>query len=48
MVKKKSSGKPMDASEMGKIGGRMRAKTLSAERKKEIARKGAAARWKKK
>ncbi len=31
----------------GKIGGRIRAEKLSAERRSEIARKAAAARWRK-
>jgi hypothetical protein len=36
------------AAAMGRIGGPARAKALSPERRKEIARKGAAARWGKK
>lgn len=32
----------------GKIGGKARAKSLSAKRRSEIAKKAAAARWKKK
>jgi hypothetical protein len=31
---------------LGQRGGKARAKVLSAERRKEIAQKGAAARWK--
>lgn len=34
--------------EMGSKGGKNRAKKLTAEKRKEIARKAAAARWKKK
>jgi len=35
------------AAELGKLGGAARAKGLTAERRKEIARKAAAGRWKK-
>jgi len=34
------------AAELGRKGGRARASTLSAKRRKEIARKAAASRWK--
>ncbi len=33
------------AQQLGKLGGAARAKALTAERRKEIARKGAAKRW---
>ncbi|HEV8641078.1 MAG TPA: hypothetical protein VGV13_08270 [Methylomirabilota bacterium] len=33
--------------ELGRIGGQTRAKNLTAERRREIAKKAAAARWKK-
>ena len=36
------------AKAMGRKGGKKRAKSLTPERRKEIARKAAAARWKKK
>ncbi len=35
------------AAQLGKLGGAARAKALSAERRKEIAQKGAAKRWSK-
>jgi hypothetical protein len=35
------------AAQLGKLGGAARAKALTAEQRKEIARKGAAERWKK-
>jgi hypothetical protein len=38
-------GKDPAAKAMGKKGGAARAKALTAERRKEIARKGAAKRW---
>jgi hypothetical protein len=38
-------GKDPAAKAMGKRGGAARAKSLSAERRQEIARKGAAKRW---
>jgi hypothetical protein len=38
--------KPLTVQEMAGMGGKARAKKLSAKRRKEIARKGAAARWK--
>ena len=41
-------GKDPAAKAMGKKGGAARAKTLSAEQRKEIARVAANARWKKK
>ena len=34
--------------ELGRVGGKTRAKNLTAEKRREIARKAAAARWKKK
>jgi hypothetical protein len=34
------------AAQLGKLGGAARARNLTAEQRKEIARKGAAARWK--
>lgn len=36
---------PSPAAQLGKLGGAARARTLTAERRKEIARKGAAKRW---
>ena len=41
-------GKSAAASELGKKGGRARANAMSAERRAEIARKGAQRRWKQK
>jgi hypothetical protein len=38
---------PSPAQQLGKLGGAARAKALTAEQRKEIARKGAAKRWKK-
>ena len=35
------------AAELGKLGGAARARKLTAEQRREIARKGAASRWKK-
>ena len=40
-------GKDPAAKAMGKKGGAARAKSLTAEQRQEIARKGAAKRWKK-
>jgi len=40
-------GKNKAAQSLGQRGGRARAKALSARRRKEIAQKAAAARWKK-
>jgi hypothetical protein len=37
----------MDVSEMGRRGGKARARKLTAKQRSEIARKGARARWKK-
>jgi hypothetical protein len=39
-------GKDPAAAALGRKGGAARAKALSAKKRKEIARKGAAARWK--
>lgn len=36
---------PSPAAQLGKLGGRARARALTAEQRKEIARKGAAKRW---
>jgi hypothetical protein len=36
---------PSPAAQLGKLGGEARAKALTAEQRKEIARKGAAKRW---
>jgi hypothetical protein len=36
---------PSPAAQLGRLGGAARAKALTAERRKEIARKGAAKRW---
>ena len=48
--KPKASGKNLEAQERGRAGGRKggkaRAKSLSRSKKRLIARKGAAARWK--
>jgi hypothetical protein len=41
-----NSGKDKAAQMLGQRGGKARAKALSPERRKEIAQKGAAARWK--
>lgn len=38
-------GKNKAAQELGKLGGTARAKSMSAKRRKEIAKKAAAARW---
>jgi hypothetical protein len=40
-------GKAAAAAALGKRGGAARAKSLTAEQRREIARKGAASRWKK-
>lgn len=40
------SGKNKAAAELGRKGGKARAKSMSAEKRKEIARKAAASRWK--
>jgi hypothetical protein len=40
-------GRDAAATELGKRGGAARAKSLTAEQRAEIARKGAATRWKK-
>jgi hypothetical protein len=40
-------GKNKAAQELGRMGGKARAEGLSAKRRKEIARKAAAQRWKK-
>jgi hypothetical protein len=39
-------GKNPAAKALGKLGGEARAKSISAKRRKEIAKTGAAARWK--
>ena len=39
-------GKNKAAQELGKLGGVARAKSMGAKRRKEIAKKAAAARWK--
>jgi hypothetical protein len=39
---------PSPAAQLGKLGGAARAKALSPEQRKEIAKKGAAKRWAKK
>jgi hypothetical protein len=41
-----SEGKSAAAVELGRLGGRARAATMSAKRRKEIARKAAKSRWK--
>ena len=41
-------GKNKAAQELGRMGGKARAKRMSAKRRKEIARKAAAKRWHKK
>jgi hypothetical protein len=38
---------PSPAAQLGKLGGAARAKALTSEQRKEIARKGAAKRWSK-
>jgi hypothetical protein len=38
---------PSPAAQLGKLGGAARARNLTAEQRQEIARKGAAGRWKK-
>lgn len=38
---------PSPAAQLGKLGGAARARNLTAEQRKEIARKGAAKRWNK-
>ena len=45
---KTDDGKNMAAVELGRKGGRARAKKLTKEQRREIARKAAAARWQKK
>ena len=40
-----NDGKNRAAQELGKLGGAARAKSMSAKRRKEIAKKAAAARW---
>jgi hypothetical protein len=45
--KRTTDGKDAAAVSMGKRGGAARAKALSAKRRSEIAKKGAAKRWKK-
>jgi len=42
-----NSGKNKAAQELGRLGGKARASKLSANRRREIARKAAEARWKK-
>lgn len=42
-----SDGKNKAAAELGKLGGRARAKKLSANKRREIAKKAAQARWQK-
>lgn len=39
------SGKNKAAQELGRMGGAARAKSMSAKRRKEIAKKAASARW---
>lgn len=39
--------KELTASEMGRIGGKNRMSSMTPEQRKELARKGAEARWKK-
>jgi len=41
-----NDGKNKAAQELGRMGGKARAKGLSAKRRKEIAKKAAAKRWK--
>lgn len=43
-----SDGKNKAAAELGKLGGKARAKKLSASKRREIAKKAAKARWAKK
>ena len=43
----KREGKSAAAAELGKLGGAARAKSLSAKKRSEIAKKAAAKRWKK-
>ncbi len=40
------NGKNKAAQELGKLGGAARAKSMTARRRKEIAKKAAASRWK--
>jgi hypothetical protein len=40
-------GKNAAAVELGRMGGKARAKSMSAKKRKEIAKKGAAGRWEK-
>ena len=42
------TGKSKAAQELGRLGGKARAKKMSAKRRKEIAKKAAQARWGKK
>ncbi len=42
-----SDGKNKAASELGKLGGKARAKKLTKEQRSEIAKKAASARWRK-
>jgi hypothetical protein len=46
-MEKKKGAREMTVAEMTSLGGRARAKKLSPKRRKEIAQKAAAARWKK-
>jgi len=46
--KPKDDGKNKAAQELGRLGGKARASKMSANRRREIARKAAEARWKKK
>lgn len=41
-----ADGKNKAAQELGRIGGAARAKSMTAKRRKEIAKKAASARWK--
>ena len=42
---RKDVATPSPAAQLGKLGGAVRAKSLTAEQRREIARKGAAKRW---
>jgi hypothetical protein len=42
---RESAPAPSPAQQLGKLGGAARARKLTAEQRKEIARKGAAKRW---
>jgi len=45
MAKKKSRVRPLNAAQMGKLGGKARAASMTPEQRKEAAKKAIRARW---